>query len=93
LDHKILIPKKSTTIHLKEENGQISFSSLGKKYSFPASDCILLPLDSTSAENLAGYILSHIEKNLEEYLNIQSIEIGVDEGFGQGAYITKTFDK
>jgi len=93
LDHKVLIPENSPSIELTKEKDQIIFSSLGKLYSFPASDCKLLPLDSTSAENLSVYILTQLEKNLEYCTNVESIEIGVDEGFGQGAYITKTLNK
>ena len=90
LDHKVLIPEKSTIIELTREKDQIIFSSLGKLYSFPVSDCRLLPLDSTSAENLSVYILTQLEKKLEHVSNVESIEIGVDEGFGQGAYVTKS---
>ena len=50
---------------------------------------IFLPIASTSAENIASYILNYIIKNLNFPSNIKNIEIGVDEGYGQGARISK----
>ena len=56
---------------------------------FPIKDCILLPISSTSAENLASYILEKVLENISLPKGISSFEIGVDEGFGQGARISK----
>ena len=89
LDHRVLIPGKSKSILVKEEMNQILFDSLGKKYMFPKEDCVILPLNSTSAENLATYILNELLKKLENTGQIHSIEVGVDEGYGQGAYMSK----
>jgi 6-pyruvoyltetrahydropterin/6-carboxytetrahydropterin synthase len=91
LDHRVLIPAQSKSIQIKEETNQIMFDSLGKKYMFPKEDCIILPLNSTSAENLATYVLAELLKKLENIKHIHSIEVGVDEGYGQGAYISKCF--
>jgi hypothetical protein len=52
-------------------------------------DCILLPIDSTSAENLAHYILDRALEKITASKRIKSVEIGVDEGLGQGARVTK----
>jgi len=54
------------------------------------SDCVLLHISSTSAERLAQYILEAILEKIPFSKQIESIEIGVDEGFGQGARISKT---
>ena len=89
LDHKILIPEKNTVAKIKKDKDSINVNSLGKHYVFPISDCILLPIISTSAENLAGYFLKRIIKEISFPKEINSIEIGVDEGFGQGARISK----
>jgi 6-pyruvoyltetrahydropterin/6-carboxytetrahydropterin synthase len=92
LDHKILIPKKNDVVKIEKEKNNIKVTSLGKEYSFPFNDCIFLPINSTSAENLASYILEKMLKMLSLPDNVECIEIGVDEGFGQGARITKTFN-
>jgi 6-pyruvoyltetrahydropterin/6-carboxytetrahydropterin synthase len=91
LDHKILIPEKSKSINVKKLQDHIEVSLLDKRYVFPVSDCVFLPIESTSAENLASYVLEQFVKILPSIDQIQEIEIGVDEGFGQGARISKFF--
>ena len=87
LDHKILIPKKSKYAKISINKKNITMETLGKKYILPKEDCILLPIDSTSAEKLSLYILDNFLKNIREYNNIIKIELGVDEGYGQGARV------
>jgi 6-pyruvoyltetrahydropterin/6-carboxytetrahydropterin synthase len=92
LDHMILIPEKSNAVRIEKENNMVKLSSLGKDYVFPKDDCIFLPINSTSAENLAKYILENFETKISIPKNITQIEIGVDEGYGQGARIIKNFN-
>ena len=87
LDHKVLISEKSKYVKLEDNNVFVDF--LGKKYSFPKQDCVLLPITSSTAENLADYILNELLKIDSFPSNIQRLEIGVDEGFGQGAWVEK----
>jgi len=91
LDHKILIPEKSSVTKIEKTDEKITIDSLGKHYVFPLNDCVLLPINSTSAENLSQYILDRVIKEIPPSKQIESIEIGVDEGYGQGARISKTF--
>lgn len=93
LDHRILIPEKSSAIRIEKENKSVKVSSLGKNYVFPMNDCVFLTIDSTSAENLASYILEKFTNKISLPKHIESIEIGIDEGYGQGARVSKTFDK
>jgi 6-pyruvoyltetrahydropterin/6-carboxytetrahydropterin synthase len=92
LDHKILIPEKNNVVKIEKEKNNVKVSSHGKEYSFPLNDCIFLPINSTSAENLASYILEKMLKMMSIPNNVECIEIGVDEGYGQGARITKIFN-
>ena len=93
LDHKILIPEKSKAIIIVKDKKSVKINSLGNEYIFPIKDCIFLPIGSTSAENLANYILNKILKTIKLPENVDGIEIGVDEGYGQGARISKIFEK
>jgi len=93
LDHRILIPEKSKAINFEKDKKSVKIKSLGNEYIFPLNDCFFLPIDSTSAENLASYILNTILKKLSLPNNVDGIEIGVDEGYGQGARISKIFKK
>ncbi len=88
LDHKVLIPEKSNAAKIEKQKDKVKVNSMKKEYVFPISDCILLPILSTSAENLAAYILDQTLKNVSFPKSVKSIEIGVDEGFGQGARIS-----
>ena len=89
LDHRILIPGNSASLTLKDEHDQITLDSMGKKYILPKQDCIILPLTSTSAENLSAYILEKILPKIKNEKSLTKIEIGVDEGYGQGAFTSK----
>jgi 6-pyruvoyltetrahydropterin/6-carboxytetrahydropterin synthase len=93
LDHKILIPKKSKSIKIVKEKKSVKLSLNENYYVFPLKDCIFLPIDSTSAENLAAYILDKVLEKISLPDHVDGIEIGVDEGYGQGARISKLFDK
>ena len=68
---------------------EVRMTSDGKTYVFPVEDCIFLPFGSITAENLAEYVLNIIISKIKFPKNIKKIEIGVDEGFGQGARIEK----
>ena len=89
LDHKILVPEKSNIAKIEKQKNKVKIDSMGKEYVFPISDCIFLPIISTSAENLASYILDQLVDKVEFPKTIELVEIGVDEGFGQGARISK----
>ncbi|HEC94848.1 MAG TPA: 6-carboxytetrahydropterin synthase [Thermoplasmatales archaeon] len=88
LDHRLIIPNKHNTVKIVEHNESIELENNGKKYVFPKEDCVLLPLYSTSAENLAGYILDKVIEKLPKK-RVREIEIGVDEGLGQGARVRR----
>jgi 6-pyruvoyltetrahydropterin/6-carboxytetrahydropterin synthase len=89
IDHKIIIPKNSKYANIEIYNDSIKMKTLGKKYIFPKEDCILLPIDSTSAEKLSIYIIKKMIDKIKIYSNLNKIELGIDEGFGQGARIIK----
>jgi 6-pyruvoyltetrahydropterin/6-carboxytetrahydropterin synthase len=91
LDHRILIPEKNNAVNIIKEKNSVRVSALGKDYIFPLDDCVFLPINSTSAENLAAYILERILNKVTLPDNVKNIEIGVDEGYGQGARVTKKF--
>ena len=93
LDHRIIIPEKSKILKIEREKDNVKITSLKNKYVFPLSDCVFLPIDSTSAENLANYILKKFMEQVSLPKNIEGVEIGVDEGYEQGARISKMFDK
>jgi len=89
LDHKVLIPEKNNVVEINKLDDSISIISGNKKYVFPKEDCVFLPIESTSAENLASYILGEFLERMSLSENVDIVEIGIDEGFGQGARISR----
>jgi 6-pyruvoyltetrahydropterin/6-carboxytetrahydropterin synthase len=90
LDHKVLIPEKSKIAKIeKNKTESVKVTALEKTFVFPFNDCVFLPIASTSAENISKFILDYLLKNLDISSRINYIEIGIDEGYGQGARISK----
>ncbi len=87
LDHHLLIPEQAD-IELTPQDDSIEITFRGKRYRLPAEDCLLLPLHATSAENLAAYIHRQLKETMSIPPRVTSIAIGVDEGYGQGAWTT-----
>ncbi|MCD6331370.1 MAG: 6-pyruvoyl tetrahydropterin synthase family protein [Thermoplasmata archaeon] len=83
LDHKVIIPMNGK-LEIKEGE-EIEVKYAGKRYVFPKEDCVFLPIYSSSAENLANYILKKFLEKID-LENIFAIKLGIDEGYGQGAW-------
>ena len=97
LDHKVLIPLNSPEIEFKNLEPSVEFKIKDKEYKLPAEDCYLLPLKSTSAEDLAEYFADKLYDSLIEDVGesgnaINSVQICVNEGIGQGAYFERIAD-
>lgn len=87
LDHRILIPKNSKDVVIEKDKVRLIVN--GKEYLFPLEDCVLLPLSSTTAENLAEYIINKLVEKTIFPSNVDFVEIRIDEGPGQGAKVSK----
>lgn len=85
LDHKVLLPAKSSLIKI-EEGDPTRIRVREKSYSLPAEDVSILDIGAASAEHLAQYILERLAKEIEIPKNVSSLSVGVDEGPGQGAW-------
>ena len=89
LDHLVLIPEESNIADIKKEKKSVKINAMDKDFLLPKCDCVFLPIKSTSAENLASYILDRVLEKIELPSGVDCVEIGVDEGYGQGARISK----
>ncbi len=56
-----------------------------RRWEFPRGDCVLLPLNNTTAERLAEYIARRLQNELQHRYSIrpQRLRIEVDECYGQ----------
>jgi 6-pyruvoyltetrahydropterin/6-carboxytetrahydropterin synthase len=89
LDHHVLIPKKSEFMDVEIIENKVIVSFSGKEYVFPREDVVLLDLNVTTAESLAEYLLNLlIAKNIFGP-NIEKVELGIEEGKGQGSFLSK----
>ncbi len=56
IDHRVLLPGISPHMTIVEDGGSVVVNVKGRKYSFPVTDCMILPLKATTAEMLAKFI-------------------------------------
>ena len=84
LDHKVLIPTKGD-LKINVKDNEVEVIHKEKRFVFPKEDCAFIPIQSSSAENLASYILQKlVELSFPE--NVEEVGVGIDEGYGQGAW-------
>lgn len=88
LDHFILVPTKGApSIRVQVKGDEVHMNAQGTKYVLPKRDCFLLPTATSTAEDLVGYILEQIKARVNWPPNVTRVELGVDEGYGQGAWV------
>jgi 6-pyruvoyltetrahydropterin/6-carboxytetrahydropterin synthase len=90
-DHMTLIPTENNDIRIKEvvEEDLISVDMNGKRYAFPNCDVKYLPIPTTTVEEMSKYLLCKLIDDFDFPSNIKKIELGVDEGVGQGAWASE----
>ena len=60
LDHHVLLPTKHPTIHVATSDGEVTAKFENRRWVFPLEDCVLLPIENTTAELLAAYIADQL---------------------------------
>jgi 6-pyruvoyltetrahydropterin/6-carboxytetrahydropterin synthase len=87
LDHRMLLPTKHPLIHVTTRGAEIEavFAPDGRRWLFPAGDCVLLPVANTTAELLAQYIGQMLLDALAARPGAgpQRLRVEVDENHGQ----------
>jgi 6-pyruvoyltetrahydropterin/6-carboxytetrahydropterin synthase len=88
LDHKMLLPAESALIRVERQGDHVQAAYKGKRYVFPASDVVLLPIANTTAEMLAQWIARELREQLRDTLppGLTALEVEVEESFGQRAF-------
>ena len=90
LDHKVILPQDNRDLKVNVEGGKVHVTMGKKEYSFPEEDVIILDIPSATAEALARYILDKIAPIIMSN-NLEEIDLGLDEGVGQGAWAKNTY--
>ncbi len=89
LDHRVLIPRKDPGVQIKED--YVHYRIGDKEVTVPVCDCAVLEIAVASAETLAEFVQSRLLAKVKFPKNVTKIEIGVDEGRGQGAWTSHAF--
>lgn len=87
LDHRMMVAMKSRLITVEERGKSICLQFGEKEWVFPRSDCVLLPIENTTAELLAKYLTSRLIDELRDNFRYapELIRMEVEESFGQVA--------
>lgn len=89
LDHRVIIPVKDPGVKIGKE--YVEYAVGDKKLTLPRGDCIMLQIEVASAETLSNFVLRRMLEKVKFPKNVTRIEIGVDEGRGQGAWTGHDF--
>ena len=89
LDHHVLVPGGDGVAKVEVKDEEVHVDVAGKRYMFPAEDCAIIDVPTTSAEELSKFILDWLIREVKFPETVRSVSIGVDEGKGQGAWCTR----
>ncbi len=94
LDHYMMLPTKNPLIRVEEQGGSVRVRYRDREWLFPRGDCVLLPLENTTAELLAHHIATRLRADLLKHHNFvpEALRVEVEENFGQSATCELTSD-
>ena len=87
LDHRMLLPTQHPTIRVQPNEREVEVTFEDRRWVFPREDCVLLPIENTTAERLAWWIGERLRPLVETSAGgrIESLRVEVEENFGQWA--------
>jgi 6-pyruvoyltetrahydropterin/6-carboxytetrahydropterin synthase len=91
LDHKIIIPSDHQSFKLEKDEalGTVRIDIGEKFYIFPEEDIFMMDVPAPTAEHMGAWILERFIGILKPGGNITEVKLGLDEGWGQGAWVNK----
>src|SRR5271156_275065 len=89
LDHHMLLPTRNPLISVQEDARAVRVRYKEREWVFPREDCILLPIENTTAELLATYIARRLLEDLQRQHNYTPavLRVEVEENVGQSATV------
>jgi 6-pyruvoyltetrahydropterin/6-carboxytetrahydropterin synthase len=87
LDHRMLLATKHPSILITERETEIEVTFEERRWVFPREDCLLLPIENTTAELIARWIGERLRESIDKSgrHSLTSMQIEVEENFGQWA--------
>ena len=88
LDHRLLLPASNPDLELVETGSEVEVRHGDRRYVFPASDVVVLPIPNTTAEKIAEYLGGRLARELRKARadTIEQLEVEVEETPGQSAF-------
>jgi len=89
LDHHMLLATMNPVIKVDESSAKVDVTYRDRAWMFPREDCILLPIENTTAELIARYIANRLLGSLKSHENFvpEVLRVEVEEAPGQSATI------
>jgi 6-pyruvoyltetrahydropterin/6-carboxytetrahydropterin synthase len=87
LDHHMLLATRNPLIHVEEVGDSVQVRYREREWRFPHDDCVLLPIENTTAELLARFIAGRLLVALREQHQFtpEVLRVEVEENVGQSA--------
>ncbi len=87
LDHRMMLATRNPVIHLEETPASVRVRYKDREWLFPRGDCVLLPIENTTAELLARYIAQRLRDAIraEHGYEPRVLRVEVEENIGQSA--------
>ncbi|MEZ6110495.1 MAG: 6-pyruvoyl tetrahydropterin synthase family protein [Pirellulaceae bacterium] len=87
LDHYVILPTQHPLIQVTANDTEVEARFRERRWIFPRGDCVLLPVENTTAELVARYIAFELLNRLERRCGFRPnvCRVGVDENHGQWA--------
>jgi 6-pyruvoyltetrahydropterin/6-carboxytetrahydropterin synthase len=87
LDHRMLLATKNRLIQLREDGPSIRVQYKERQWLFPREECVLLPIENTTAELLARWIGNRLLGDLRSHHHFTPdvLRVEVEENIGQSA--------
>ncbi|HEY3968822.1 MAG TPA: 6-pyruvoyl tetrahydropterin synthase family protein [Planctomycetaceae bacterium] len=85
LDHRMLIPTEHRSMNVWTSEREVEITFEDRRWVFPRDDCVLLPLENTTAERLAWWIGQRLCEGMPATALqlVTSLDVEVEENFGQ----------
>ena len=89
LDHRMMLPTRNPLIRVEEGPQAVRVRYRDREWLFPRGDCVLLPIENTTAELLARYIAGRLVEELRRHHQFvpEVLRVEVEENIGQSATV------
>ena len=88
LDHRMLVPTKHSQMQVTSGEREVEIRFEERRWIFPREDCVLLPIENTTAERLAWWIGRRLRSEIpaDTMRFVSSLDVEVEENFGQWGF-------